>query len=98
MIGSALPKLSIAIVLFAAQEQYPAEDHAWLRFKPGTWIKNKVILKANDVKRETFQKLTFTEKSDKDYSIEEVNTIDGKDQPAVARKAASGTIVGKETL
>lgn len=98
MIGSPLPKLSIAILLFVAQEQYPAGDHAWLRFKPGTWIKNKVIVKANDSKRETFQKLTFTEKSDKDYSIEEVTTIDGKDQPAAVRKSSPGTIVGKETL
>jgi len=98
MVISFLPNFAVAFVLLAFQEQYPPEHHAWLRFKPGTWIKNNVVVTIGDSSQQSSQKLTFKEKTDKDYAIEEIDSADGQSKPPVIKRTSLGTIIGKETL
>jgi len=80
------------------QEKFPAEDDAWLRFKPGTWIENKITVEVDGEAVESTQKQTLKEKVGGEYLIEETGRSSGKELPAVQSRRTGGTITGKETI
>jgi hypothetical protein len=86
------------LALLSPQEKFPAEDEAWLRFKPGTWIENKVTIEVGDEVLVSTQKQTLKEKAGDDYLIEESGTSNGKELPIVRSRKSNGTIAGTETV
>jgi|SRR5581483_8462164 len=88
----------LALALAQGQEKFPAEDDAWLRFKPGTWIENKVTVEVGDTTVVSTQKQTLKEKDGGEYLIEETGAADGKDLPSVRSRKSAGTIVGTESV
>jgi len=63
------------LALILLQESSPAEDHAWLRFKTGTWIRNHIRINDRDRTDEGIQTLTLTERNGDEYTIEEASTL-----------------------
>jgi hypothetical protein len=80
------------------QDKFPVEDDAWLRFKPGTWIENKVTVEVGDSVIVSTQKQLLREKSGDDYLIVESGTSNDKELPSVRTRQSVGTITGKETV
>ena len=89
---------AMLLAMAQAQEKFPAEDDAWLRFKPGTWIENKVTLEVGDTTIVSTQKQTLKEKDGVDYLVEETGTANGKDLPTVRSRKSAGTLAGTETI
>jgi hypothetical protein len=90
--------LALLLAQASAQEKFPSEDDAWLRFKPGTWIENKVTVEVGDTTIVSTQKQTLKEKDGADYLVEETGTANGKDLPSVRSRKSAGTITGTETV
>ena len=92
---------AVLLLLLAApprQDKFPVEDDAWLRFKPGTWIENKVTVEVGDGVIVSTQKQQLREKSGGDYLIEETGTSNGKELPSVRSRQSVGMITGMETV
>ncbi|HZE99238.1 MAG TPA: hypothetical protein VE981_19695 [Planctomycetota bacterium] len=93
--------MSLLIALFLscpAQEKYPAADHAWLCFKTGTSITNRIAVESGGNNFETLQKMTLKEKNGDDYVIEETGTANGQELPARLNKTGTGTVTGQENI
>ena len=88
----------LALALAQGQEKFPSDDDAWLRFKPGTWIENKVTVEVGDTTIVSTQKQLLQEKDGGDYLIVETGTALGKDLPSIRNRKSGGTITGKETI
>lgn len=86
------------LALLAPQEKYPAQDEAWLRFKPGTWIENKITVEVGDEVVVSTQKQTLKEKDGGDYLIVESGSSNGKELPSVRTRKSNGTFIGTETI
>jgi len=82
----------------APQEKFPAEDDAWLRFKPGTWIENKITMEVGGETVVSVQKQTLKEKDGGDYLIQETGSSGGQDLPPHRSRQRVGTINGQETI
>jgi hypothetical protein len=80
------------------QDKFPEKDDAWLRFKPGTWIENKVTVDVGGEVVESTQKQTLKEKSGGEYVIEESGRAQGKDLATVKSRKSAGTFTGEETI
>lgn len=95
-------RIWLAALLLALQEtpeKFPAQDHAWLRFKPGTFIKNHVKVERAGNLVETTQKQLLKEKGADDYLIEVTESlVQGTDLPSRSNRTTNGVFVGKETL
>ena len=80
-------------------DNFPAEDHAWRRFKAGTWISNALHIERAGNIVETVQKQTLKEKAADDYAIEVTESVHhGDDLPTRINRTSNGVFVGKETL
>lgn len=92
----------IAVLLCAAQaapEQFPAENHAWRRFKPGTWISSGIHVERAGNVVESVQKQTLQEKTDHDYAIDITESVKrGPDLPPRLHRTSNGAFTGEETL
>jgi hypothetical protein len=57
------------------QDKLPADDHAWLRFKTGTWVRNVLTVKDVGFSGQGVQTLTLKERDGDRYTIEEESTL-----------------------
>jgi len=89
---------TLTLALLFAQDRYPAEDHAWLRFKVGATVTNKVVVEVGGNVIESKQKLTLKEKTGLDYVVEEVTIQNGQEQPGSLTRSSTGTFTKEETL
>jgi len=88
-----LPSIAVAALaqIPLLQEKFPVEDHAWLRYKLGSWIKNQVTVDAGGQITEGTQTLTLKEVTGDDYTIEDTSTFAG--QEVKPNKYESGNAV-----
>jgi len=88
----------LAVLILLTQDKYPVEDHAWLRYKVGTWVENKVVVEANGQVVETLQKQKLKRSAGDDYTIEVTETLNGKLLSSRENQSSLGVVTGKETL
>jgi len=88
----------LAALLLLAQDKYPVEDHAWLRYKVGTWVENKVVVEANGQVVETLQKQKLKRSAGDDFTIEVTETLNGRVLSSRENQSSLGVVTGKETL
>jgi len=69
------------------QENFPAEDHAWLRFKTGTWIRNVVTVDDVGFSGQGIQTLRLSERDGDKYTLEESSTLSLEGRPSFHRTA-----------
>lgn len=63
------------LLLPLLQDKLPADDHAWLRFKTGTWVRNVLTVKDVGFSGQGVQTLTLKERGGDRYTIEEESTL-----------------------
>jgi hypothetical protein len=90
--------LTLLLAAQPAPEKFPVEDHCWLRFKPETWVTNKIVVEVNGKVVETVQKQRLKERSDEDYVIEVTESLNGRLLATHMNWSSNGVITGKETL
>jgi hypothetical protein len=90
--------LLTTLLLLSAQETWPKEDHAWLRYKPGTFIQYRVTTEFDGKTNESTQTLTLKEIKDDKYLVEDTDTSLPEGTPPTAYWNDVGTRTGKETL
>jgi hypothetical protein len=85
--------IAALLLLPFLQEKIPAEDHAWLRFKAGTWVRNVITVKDVGFSGQGIQTLTLKERDGDKYSIEEDSTLSlgGPSLHRTALPAKTGT-------
>lgn len=95
-----MPALLLTLLLAAqsVQEKFPVDDHCWLRFKPETWVTNKIVVEANGKVIETLQKQRLKERSGDDYVIDVTESLNGQILATHTNRTSNGVINGKETL
>jgi len=88
--------LLLAALLLPQQEIYP--DSAWLRHKPGTWVKNKTTSQSPAATgiAENVQKILLKEVKGDDFVIEE--TVEENGRGPKINKRSKGVKTGEETL
>jgi len=91
-------KTLLAALLLVAQDKYPVEDHAWLRYKPGTWVENKVVVEASGRVVETLQKQKLKRSEGDDFTIQVTETLNGKVLSTRENQSSLGVVTGKDTL
>jgi len=95
-----LMPLNVAALLlistFAPLPQERLEDNAWLRYKPGTWIKSSLTVEAPGQTTKDVQTLTLKEVKGDDYVVEESYSTPGSN-PSQSQRSR-GVKVGSETL
>jgi len=74
------------------QEKFPAEDHAWLRFKTGTRIRSLITIKDGERIDQGIQTLTLKEREGDKYVVEEESTLSLG--PKSINRTAAGTKTG----
>ena len=67
--------MTFVLALLLLQEKFPAEDHAWLRFKTGSWIRSRITIHDGDRTDQGLQTLTLVERNGDKYTIEEASTL-----------------------
>src|SRR6185503_127709 len=67
--------IAVLLLIPLLQEKLPAEEHAWLRFKTGTWIRNVVTVDDIGFSGQGVQTLRLTERDGDKYTIEESSTL-----------------------
>ena len=85
----------LAVLLPPCQER--KEDNSWLRYKPGTWIKNTFRMEyPNGHVREDVQTLTLKETDGDDFVVEESWVAPGA--PPTESRRSRGVAAGTEKL
>jgi hypothetical protein len=86
----------IILASLVSRPQERIEDNAWLRYKPGTWIKSKMTIETPSNTIEEVQTLTLAEVNGDDYVVQESYKTPGS--KTSKSKRSRGVTIGKETL
>lgn len=70
-------------VIFRPKRRYPAKDHSWVRYKPGTWIKRRIAIDWNSVRSEETRLLRLHSITGHQYVLEEIRTTEGKEPQTI---------------
>ena len=89
---------STLLALALPQETWPKDDHAWLRYKPGTFIKYRIKTEFDGTTTESTQTLTLREIKDDKYLVEDTSTALPEGTPPTPYWNDPGRRTGKETL
>ena len=83
--------IAALLLLLFLQEKLPADDHAWLRFKAGTWVRNVVTVNDVGFSGQGIQTLTLKERDGDKYVLEEASTL-SLDGPSLHRTSLPSKI------
>jgi hypothetical protein len=93
--------IALLLLLPSLQDKLPAEEHCWLRFKTGTWVKSVITIEDGGRTDQGIQTLSLTERDGDKYVIEEASTLSlgpktlNRTAAAVKTGKAEVTIQGK---
>lgn len=90
--------LALLALLPLLQEKFPVQDHAWLRYKQGSWIKNQVTVEAAGKVTEGLQQLTLKEVTGDDYTVEDTGTFGGQPSTPMVYQSGNAVKIGTEKL
>src|SRR5258706_10059727 len=93
-----VPMIAALALLSLCQEKFPVEDHAWLRYKPGSYIKNRLQFESGGQNTEGIQKLTLKEVNGDDYVISDDSTLSGLATQPNLYSSGNAVKSGTETL
>jgi hypothetical protein len=88
--------LAALLLLPLLQDKFPAKDHAWLRFKTGTRVRNIVTVEDVGFSGQGIQTLTLKERDGDKYAVEEASTL-SLEGPSLHRTSLA-TRTGTDTV